>query len=192
MGTLRLAATIFLVTMEAAAIARAQAPAADAIPAPATPPAPDLPAGEQLARARLSIPLASRMLWNDLHVFQEREAELWSERYSRSVGLPATGIVIGTPLALMLIPWGSVLIADANTGYGGYADENQRLRRTGALMLTSGLLLLGAVVVSIWQVSRVRRRRQAIDSELRALSASRTSIERMLELQQMSTPHPAP
>lgn len=191
MSTLRLAAVICVVLMGRSGFARAQdAEAATALQAPPER-APEATAVEQVASARLNIPLPSRMLWNDLHVFQEREAELWSERYSHSVGLPATGIVIGMPLALMLIPWGGVLVADANRGYG-YGDEDQRVRRTGALMLTSGLLVLGAVAVSIWQVGRVRRRRHAIDSELRALSASRTSIERMLELQQMSAPAPAP
>jgi hypothetical protein len=173
-------------------VSRAQAPAAapdpaagEPAPAPAVSPA-DAPA-PQLASAGPSVP-PRLQLWSDLRALQERDADLWNERYQHPLGLPATGIVLGTPLTLLLVPWGGVLLADANSGYG--YDDDSRLRRSGALMVTSGLLTLGAVVVSIWQVSRVRRRRHAIDSELRALSASRTSIERMLELQATSVPEP--
>jgi hypothetical protein len=191
MSILRHAAVLLLGLLAAPRATHAQAPE----PGPAAPEQAPAAGAADLAAPQLSSPSGGapprlQLMWNDLRVIQERDAELWSERYSHALGLPATGIIVGTPLTLLLVPWGGVLLADANAGYDDY-DGDSRLRRAGAIMVTSGLLTLGAVIVSIWQVSRVRRRRHAIDSELRALSATRTSIERMLELQATPLSEPA-
>lgn len=116
--------------------------------------------------------------FRELDAMQQREGELWAERYTLSSGVAATAIAIGLPLSTMLITWGGFFVDDAIND-GSYDDNSSRV--TGAFMLTAGILALVGTGVSIWHVERVRKKRAAIDSELRALSASRSAIERMLQ-----------
>lgn len=147
----------------------------------AAPPAPG--AGARAGKGE--VPLPWHYTFRDLNAMQAREADLWTERYTLSSGVAAAAIGLGFPLSGLLISWGGVLVADANSYY---EDEGSDERRIGAIMLTAGIIALAGTAVSIWHVARVRKRRDAIDSELRQLGGSRTAIERMIQAQLMAQP----
>jgi hypothetical protein len=98
------------------------------------------------------------VIFNELNSLHVQEEALWKEHRELALALPAAGIAFGAPAAIAMLSLGTFLQV---TDQGKYGLE-------GALLIGGGVLALAGTVVCSWQVARVRRKRIALESELRA------------------------
>jgi hypothetical protein len=167
------AAAIVPESVEARGSAREPSSAASML----TPPSAQVSAPEAAPKR---VPMPWEYAFGELSAIQARETVLWEDRTSLSYGGSAAAIAVGIPLSVLLLSWGGSLVSNAGELAG---DDTVHERRNGAIMLTAGFLALAGTMVSIWHVVHVRPKREAVDSELRALGKRRTVIERMIQAQ---------
>lgn len=144
---------------------------------PPPPPAP-LPAGPYLAE---------RSAWFQLQALQLREAELWRERDQHSFAWPGVAVGFGIPTFSVLVPIGSILVADSSSQYcydsSGFEDNcgrDKREFRVGTTLLVFGISALAATVWGIVRIRQIRKAQSQNDRELRTTAESRTLLENIL------------
>jgi hypothetical protein len=113
------------------------------------------------------------IIFKELNNLQVQEEALWKEHRELALALPASGIAFGAPAAIAMLSLGTFLQV---TDQGKYGLE-------GALLIGGGVLAMAGTILCGWQVARVRKKRIALESELRALGKTRISVTRVLGAQ---------
>ncbi|HEX6239524.1 MAG TPA: hypothetical protein VFZ61_01470 [Polyangiales bacterium] len=121
----------------------------------------------------------TEVAWEELRAIQLRHEQIWRERDSR-VALPAVGIAVGLAAFSVMLPFGSILVADANYAYDG-AEYAQRDRAVGGTLIAFGILGFAALVAGSVAIALKRKRRASQDSEMKSLADRRTLLENLLE-----------
>jgi hypothetical protein len=131
--------------------------------------------------------LTERSAWFQLQALQLREAELWQERDQQSFAWPGVAVAFGIPTFAVLVPIGSILVADSSSGYcynsSGFNESCGRDKhefRVGTTLLVFGISALAATVWGVVRIRQLRKAQSRNDRELRTTSESRTLLENIL------------
>ena len=157
-----------------------------AVAAPATsvealsaPPPPSASAVEATSPPAPVAPGATEVAWQELRAMQLRHDEIWKDR-DQNVALPAVGIAVGLATFGIMLPFGAILVADANYAYDG-EEYAQRDRAVGGTLIAFGILGFAAFLAGSVAIALKRKRRTAQDLELKSLADRRTLLENLLE-----------
>ncbi len=119
-----------------------------------------------------------------LRELQQKESEIWSQREGGSLAGHGVGIALGLASAIVLIPIGSVLIADSRYTYSDYYGDGEIVdrqeRRVGRSLVTLGVLSVALTAFCSWSVRRIKERRSVQERELYRIGANRTVLENVL------------
>lgn len=125
-------------------------------------------------------------------MLQEREAELWAKRETRSLAGPSVGIGLGIATSLVLLPIGSILLVDAKSySYDGYGEDeviDEHAQRIGRALVTTGVMALGLAVFCGWRIHDIKQRRIQQERELFTIGTTRTALEKVLGALLMGQP----